>query len=477
MSNTTMTLFNKSIFILLFFMLMINSLQAQFGSFGSIDPRSQGLGGTSNSVSGGIYSIGNNPANLIVNANSFIDFITVLPFPSVSINSGSNLVSLDDINYFFGGIDGQARVLTEADKKRFTGLMENGGLLFGTGGFSIFSFGINLQKEIGSFAFTINDAAGVNLNLPKALPELLLNGNQLGKTFNLDDSDVKAWWIRSYALTHARDISTHNFPWFEEIAIGVSLKFINGFSYVGTERSNYNFTTGPSHEITGSTDMLGYSSFSDAFGVKYDFDSVQNKGAFNLFPSPAGTGFGLDFGVTAIQNNWTFSLALTDIGKINWYKNAAEFSSFGKIYVDDILNNEQIDSLENRLKGNSRKIDNFSTALPAALRLGASYQFNETLVPGSLLLAIDYDQGFNNLPGNSKYPLLSLGAEWKPMDWIPYIRTGFSFNADFGINWSAGLGIDINVVEIHIASSTMQSFVAPKHTRRIGFSIGSRWKI
>lgn len=456
---------------------MINSLQAQFGSFGSIDPRSQGLGGTSNSVSQGIYSIGNNPANLILNDKIFIDFLTLLPFPSVTINSGSNYISLDDINYFFGGIEGQARILTDADKERFTELMENGGLLFGTGAYSIFSFGINLQEETGSFAFTISDAAGVNLNLPRALPELFLNGNQLSKTFNLDDSDVKAWWIRSYAITHAREISTHNFPWFDQIAVGVSLKFINGFSYIGTERSNYNFTTGPSYEITGSADMLGYSSFSDAFGVKYDFDTVQNKGAFNLFPSPAGSGFGLDFGVTAKQNNWTFSLALTDIGKINWYKNAAEFSSFGKIYVDDILNNDQIDTLENRLKGNSRKIDNFSTALPAALRFGASYLFNEPLVPGSLLLAIDYDQGFNNLPGNSKYPLLSFGAEWKPMDWIPYIRTGFSFNADFGINWSAGLGIDINVVEIHIASSTMQSFLAPKYTRRIGFSIGSRWKI
>ena len=81
------------------------------------------------------------------------------------------------------------------------------------------------------------------------------------------------------------------------------------------------------------------------------------------------------------------------------------------------------------------------------------------------------------MPGNIKFPTVSFGAEWKPMNWIPYIRTGISYNTEFGVNWGVGLGIDINFVELHFASSDMQSFVLLNQSKRISFSFGSRWKI
>ena len=252
---------------------------------------------------------------------------------------------------------------------------------------------------------------------------------------------------------------------------------IHGYSYIGTDHVDYNINTSSSNEITGTTDLLGYSAFSDAFGVRYDFDSLQQNSSWGVFPSPAGTGFGIDFGFAAKLDNWTLSLSLTDLGKINWNKNAAEFSSFGEIYFDDISNKDQMDSLENIITGDSKKIEKFSTGLPTTLRVGTSYQFDEGTVPGSLLLAFDYDQGFNDLPGNTKFPRISFGAEWKPMDWIPYIRTGISYNTEFGINWGVGLGIDMKIIELNFATSNMQSFVAPNQSRQLSFSFGSRWKI
>lgn len=461
----------------LLFLLMSNPIHAQFGSTGTNDAKTNGMAGTSNAVSGGIYSVGINPANLALKQNTFIEFISILPFPNASINSGTDFISLDDINYFFGGVDGNARVLSDADKNRFISLMKNGGFIFTHSGLNLLSFGINLDEQTGSFAFSIHDAAGTNLTIPQAVSEIIFYGNQPGQAFNLDESDLKAWWIRNYALTYSLLLPGANTFKFDKLSAGITTKLVHGFAYIGTERSNYNFNTGSFNEISGSADMLAYSAFSDAFGVRYDFDSLRSNRSLSFFPSPAGTGLGFDIGVAAIKGNWQFSVSLTDIGFINWYKNTAQFSSFGEIYVDDILNKDQMDTLKNRVLGNGERIASFSSGLAATLRLGVSYLFDETLLPGRFLLAFDYDQGFNNLPGNSKYPLFSIGSEWKPMDWIPYFRTGFSYNYNQGFNWALGLGIDMSVVELHFSSSTIQSFIAPKHTKQLAVSVGSRWKI
>lgn len=467
----------KLIIILLSIFLMMNTSIAQYGSLGSIDARSLGLAGTSNTISTGVYSIGINPANLAINKNNFIDFTTVLPFPSLAINSGTDFLSLDELNYFFGGVDGEPRILTEADKEKFNSLIQDGGLVFANVSFSLFSFGINVSDEIGAFAFSVQDIAGAKIYIPQALTDVALNGNPIGKIFDLDDANVKVWWIRNYSLSYARNVVESVSSSFDRMTVGATIKLIHGYSYIGTDHFHYRVTTGSSNEITGTTDLLGYSAFSDAFGVKYDFDSVKHSGSMGVFPSPAGTGFGVDLGISATKNNWGFSIALTDLGKINWSKNAAEFSSFGEVYFDDVSSQAQMDSLEERLTGESKKINHFTTGLPSALRIGTSYLFSEGDVPGSLLLAFDCDQGFNDLPGNSKYPRLSVGAEWKPMDWIPYLRTGFSYNTEFGFNWGFGLGVDIKIVELHFASSDMQSFFTPNQATHLSFSFGSRWKL
>ena len=74
----------------------------------------------------------------------------------------------------------------------------------------------------------------------------------------------------------------------------------------------------------------------------------------------------------------------------------------------------------------SRGIESFSTGLPTAFRFGLGFMLNEedNFLPGTLLLGLDYNQGFNDLPGNSKTPRVSFGFEWKPGDWIPYLRSG-----------------------------------------------------
>ena len=158
------------------------------------------LAKTYTATTSGIYSIGINPANLSFNNNDFIQFSTLLPLPSISLGTGSSFISMNDINYFFGGVNGEARYLTEQDKERLNALFDGGGRVFASVNADLFSVSIKPADKIGAFAFSIYDYAGMKARIPGALADLALSGNPVGKKFDLSEADVKVWWLRNYEL-------------------------------------------------------------------------------------------------------------------------------------------------------------------------------------------------------------------------------------------------------------------------------------
>ena len=457
------------------------STYAQYGSVGTTDARSMGMGNTYTAVSQGVYAIGINPANLL-NDNNFINFSTVLPLPSISLKSGTNFISINDINYFFGGVNGQSRELTAADKQRLNSLFANGGLILGNASVNIFSFELNLGEYLGAFAFSVNDAIGGNITIPHALSELVLSGNPLGSSYNFDDTRASSWWIRDYSLSYARVIPNFLKNTFDKITAGISVKYVQGFEFIQSEKTSNNFIqTDNNGDITLSTNYRIQSAFSDNFGVQYSFDStVNNDSHFSPFPSTAGSGFGIDLGFRAsMGKQLNLALAITDIGSITWDKNTALTYSTGSYTITDFTNKATQDSINNLFNGESKSISGFTTGLPTALRLGATYRFNfaESQFPGTLLLAMDINKGFNDLPGNSQKTRVSIGSEWKPMDWMPYIRSGFSFGGLFGFHWALGLGIDAGLLEFNFSTQDFQSIAAPNSAKYISFAFDSRWKL
>lgn len=449
---------------------------AQSGSIGAVDARSMGMGKTYNATATGVYAIGINPADIFVANNYGINIATVFPLPEVSVRTGTNFITLDDVNYFFGGVNGQSRLLTDADKQRFDNLFANGGFGFADATVTLFSISMN-ASSLGAIAFSVSDYAGARVNFPRAIVDIALNGNSTNTVYSLNDSDIKSWWIRNYSVTFAKKIE----GLFSGFSAGVTLKYVQGFSYAGTDRINTSFQSGSANEITGSADLRAISAFSDDFGVKYDFepDSLKKSSNIGLFPKPAGTGYGVDLGVSAlIGEDWKFSLAVTDIGSINWDANAAEYSAFGQIKFDDPTNKAQRDSLKDQIVGKGKRIAGFSTRLATALRFGVSHYFfgNESDNSGSLLLAFDFNQGFNDMPGNSKKARISVGMEWKPLQWIPYLRSGISVGGETGLNWALGLGMDAGLVDFNFSTSNMETFIAPNYAKQVSVAFSSRWK-
>ncbi len=456
------------------------TLFAQFGSVGTTDARRMALGNTSNAISRGVFSIGINPANLL-NTDETINFSTVLPYPSLSVKAGTNFISINDFNYYFGGVNGQSKVLSQTDVQNLSNIFSGGGLISENISFNLFSIGVKASQSIGAFGLSVNDVIASNVTLPAALSQLAFQGNPPGSTYNFNDAKASAWWLRDYSFTYAREIPEIPQTVFSKIAAGITFKMVQGFAYIGTQQVNSSFSTDSVNQLTVNANNAFLSAFSDNFHVRYSYNINEPKqnAQMSPFPTPAGTGLGIDFGLSAsIGDTWNFAASITDIGNITWNKNTAITVSNGQYTLTDLADSSQRNSLKRKFEGTSDSTGSFSTNLPTALRLGASYKFNfgEHSWPGTLLLDLDINKGFNDMPGNSQKTSVSLGAEWKPMDWIPYIRTGVGFGGLFGFHWGVGLGIDAGVLEFNLSTLDMQTLIAPNTGKYLSVALNSRWK-
>jgi hypothetical protein len=277
-------------YLILISLFSVSQSLAQYGSIGVTDARSMGLGKSYNACSRGVYSLGINPSNLVYGKNMSLDFATLLPLPQVSLKSGSDFMSWEDFNYYFGGVNGEGRQLTENDKKALNNLFKDGGTFFVYGTTHLFSATYKVNPLIGAFGLSITDYASSSITIPHALVDLAMTGNPSGYTFDFNDGQAKMWWLRNYSLSYAREIP---FNFFRKFAAGISFKLIHGYTYVGTEKNDTYFSTDSRAAISGEADLKAQTAFSDNFGVKYDFDPYPKRSRFNIFPLSGGLRFRL----------------------------------------------------------------------------------------------------------------------------------------------------------------------------------------
>ena len=453
------------------------AVYAQSGSVGIVDAYSTSMGKTYTIASRGLYAVGLNPANLAFTSNRHAEII--LPVPShINLRTGTNFLSINEFNYFFGGVQDASgktvsRHLNAADKDRMRNLFEGGGTVL---------FDLNLEhlgllwtpnKKIGTFAFLVQDFINAQLTFPSDLINLALAGNPLGKEYSFNDLQLKMWYIRSYNLSYARDFSDL-IPICKAFNIGVGVKLVQGFAYAGTDLIDTKLATNSDYSITEIGKLRFLTAFSPDFGVKYDFDSnkTNKSSAFSVFPSPAGSGLGFDIGLSAeINERWSFGIAITDIGKINWNTNAAEYGSNSTFTMRDLFDSTQRDSLVKNLKGTGKSVNGFTTELPTTLRIGTMW----VVKPGVFVLSADINSGLNDAPRNAKNTRYSIGGSWNAAKWLPHMRGGFSFGGSELFSWTVGLGFKFGPMEFNAATPDFQYIFSPKDGKRISFAFG--WRI
>ena len=462
-------------------MLLVLSAElfAQSGNVGVVDPYSTGMGKTYTAASRGIYAVGLNPANLALSDAGHMEMILPLP-PNISARVGTNFISINEFNYFFGGVADSTggksgRVLTQEDKDRLVNLFNGGGKIVADINLLDFGFTYKPSDKFGAIGFTVQDYMSTMVAFPAGFVDLALSGNPLNKEYTFNDLDVKAWYVRSYNLSYARELKILP-KIFQTFAVGFGVKYIQGFAYASIDKINTRFVTNADYSITEYGDLLANTAFSTDLGVKYSFDSTKGDAKFKVtpFPKNAGSGMGYDIGIAGVFNEkWSFGMAVTDIGSIDWKNNTAQFTANSEYTLTDISNQEQRDSLIKAARGDGKFSNGFTTKLPTAFRLGISWNAK----PGVFLLSADLNSGLNDAPRNVKGTRFSIGGNLNATKWLPYMRGGFSFGGQEIFCWTVGIGFSWGPMEFNAATPDFQYIFMPKDGKRISFAGGWRLKL
>ncbi len=421
-----------------------------------------GMGGTFVAGSRGLDCIGINPGNLAQPERGIVSF-SLIPF---GVHVGSDIISYDVYNQYFTGVatdSGRApRYLADAEKSDILSHFDGGAAR------TMFDadarlFGISLKTPVGVFAFTVNEHIGGLVDLPRDYAEFILYGNRPGTTLDFSTLGAKALWTREYAVSYGRSIP--KFPFFKSMTAGVTAKYVAGYAYYGVERFNTTLQTASNGVMTGEIHFLSQLAGSDladnGIGTRY-----------GLFPEPAGTGIGFDLGASGqLTDAIVVGLSITDIGSIGWNAHLEEVSVDTSIVVDDPLNPVQRDAIENTVSGQRHEGKAFSTSLPTTLRMGVAVEVTKlplfSAIPGRLIVAMDYNQGFVDVPGTSITPRVSLGMEYRILPWIP-VRTGVSVGGSDHTNMALGFGLNFGLFDLNVGSDNIDALLNPD-----GFSRGS----
>jgi len=205
------------ILILISFALSGTDLSAQLRK----DPRNIGMAGAYTTIARDFFSVGVNPANLGIVRN----FIS-MQLLQVNFGISNTSLSLTEYNKFNG-----ANLEEDNKKEELLSLIPAEGLTF--------FFDSSLQPILGNIswnnmAISTDIYAIGELTIPKAPFDILLNGNELGREYQLDAGG------ESLA---AAEIGFSNGGVIGGILVGYTARVIRGLSYFGVDSSNATLLT------------------------------------------------------------------------------------------------------------------------------------------------------------------------------------------------------------------------------------------
>ena len=260
-----------------------------------------------------------------------------------------------------------------------------------------------LSLSLNQFAFSLGAEGGSFLRTDKTLFELGLQGNETNRSYLLEDTYGGGVGVGVIGFSWGHPVQV---SFADAFAVGGTLKFLRGIGYVETDKADFRL------------DMR-----------EYDFDL---NGEYEVTYALGGLGWGMDLGAAAqFGDQWTVSLGLANLlGSVPWSNDVEK--ERGYIRGDSLavwdFDDDVVDSTWTVGAGD------FSTKLPAVLRLGCSYR------EGKLLLTGDYRQAFSTGPLTRTTPRIAAGAEWSALDWLP-LRAGMVLGGRMGFGTSLGFGL------------------------------------
>uniref|UniRef100_A0A7C6A7S1 DUF5723 domain-containing protein n=1 Tax=candidate division WOR-3 bacterium TaxID=2052148 RepID=A0A7C6A7S1_UNCW3 len=377
----------------------------------------------------GFDAVLHNPANLGLTENPDYSLRLV----SLNLCASNNFLNLDLYNQYLGT---DSAVDDEHKTKFFravpdNGLVAKGDLNLGALDFSYHHFGFAFRRcYLG------------NIKIPKELIDLVLFGNELGRTYDLSNFSLDYIVYNSFNLAYALPV----------------IKKENRFGTIGL---GVKFLLGGSAQITRQA--LG-SLYSDEYFARGKIDWIRTQ-------ATGGYGLGIDFGSTYETDKYRFSLAILNLTPgIKWSENpnakrlTVTIDSFS---LYRIVKTNSVDSVFGT-EDYSSVIEPFRTPIPIYLTLGAGWKFDDF---GSILSLV-YEQNLVSTKFSTFNPKFSLDLEWNLLEAI-IINPSISIGGSEGIGFSLGIGKNIRRLLLGFNLESMGSpSISHAKGLKFGFSLG-----
>lgn len=321
--------------------------------------------------------------------------------------------------------------------------------------------GLNLTHTLRSHAY---------LNYPKALPQLIWQGNAqfIGETVNFAPQ-LALHTYHEIALGAIYDI-TPNF------SIGAKAKLLSGQSALHTAGNRLQLTT--SNDVyqlnlnadytVNSAGSLSYEGLEDA-AVDLDFGSVQ---ADRLFSQDRGVAF--DLGARFAFDKFEVTASVLDLGgTINWeeevnnYRLSGDYTFEGLEFASDILEDSTefgsvLDTLE-AIYDFEETRNGFSTDLPTRVYIGINYELLDNWDAGILFYTENYL--------GETYPAVAVGSNVELADFVNLGAT-YAFRTGTFDNIGLNATFQLGPVQLLAATDNIITAFRPEDSNSAHFRLG-----
>jgi hypothetical protein len=287
----------------------------------------------------------------------------------------------------------------------------------------------------GHWAFSTETRGASRASMPKEALELLLYGNTVGETFNLEEARAVGVAFTELRLSFGgslRGILPVGPRALDDWCAGVSAKMLQGWGY------------GRLLEAEG--------------GVTTTVESLSGDGYFRYVTARGGRGFGFDLGLAGpLGRGWTGSVAVRDIAaRLKWTRQVEErtdcFEAPGISLGDDdeVVVTESV----------TVPLGSVATSLPAVFSAAVAHE------EGRLLTGFQVEAATERAMGASPALRGSAGAAWTCKRWLA-LRGSLSIGGEDAAAIGGGAGLALGPVQLDLGLRSWGS-INPFASKGIG---------
>lgn len=340
--------------------------------------------------------------------------------------------------------------------------------------------------ETVSFGFrTPNDKWGISVGhaigftgavtYPKALPELLWNGNApyIGQTVEFGvQADIADWHEFSVGVMRK----------FGSLNLGARVKYLSGISALRTEDDRHSmsvYTDPDIYQLTLKTDYAFYSSSiisaidTSDLGFDITLDALGNK----LRSGNSGVAFDLGASVKLLDRLTLDASVINLGGLINWSNDAKYFQSKAEytyngtsIPGEDIISgadsldfDTKLDTLNDIFRFSQTEASDMESRTPLRVYVGGSFELTKRWILGLTFFHQKKDRETNTAVGAR--------VRWLPLKWLS-VGGMYSVNKQSAANLGFHLAFTPGPVQVYFTSDNLLNAFALKSSAAANFRTG-----